>query len=69
MIDNALVEPERQLEVTEELAALLAIDGTVELECASRPPGGSQGPEALDSVRGHGLYVNQQTREGSRRRS
>jgi predicted RNA-binding Zn-ribbon protein involved in translation (DUF1610 family) len=32
VIDNALVEPGRQLEVTEELAALLEIDGTVELE-------------------------------------
>jgi hypothetical protein len=32
VIDNALVEPGRQLEVTEELAAMLDIDGTVELE-------------------------------------
>jgi predicted RNA-binding Zn-ribbon protein involved in translation (DUF1610 family) len=32
VIDNALVEPGRQLEVTEELAALLEIEGTVELE-------------------------------------
>ena len=32
MIDNALVEPGRQLEVTEELAQMLGIDGTVELE-------------------------------------
>ena len=32
VIDNALVEPGRQLEVTEELAAMLGIDGTVELE-------------------------------------
>jgi hypothetical protein len=32
VIDNALVEPGRQLEVTEELAGLLGIDGTVELE-------------------------------------
>jgi hypothetical protein len=32
VIDNALVEPGRQLEVTEELASLLDIDGTVELE-------------------------------------
>ncbi len=32
VIDNALVEPGRQLEVTEELASLLGIDGTVELE-------------------------------------
>ncbi len=32
VIDNALVEPGRQLELTEELAAILGIDGTVELE-------------------------------------
>lgn len=32
VIDNALVEPGRQLEVTEELASMLDIDGTVELE-------------------------------------
>ena len=32
VIDNALVEPGRQLEVTEALAAMLALDGTVELE-------------------------------------
>lgn len=32
VIDNALVEPGRQLEVTEALAALLGIDETVELE-------------------------------------
>ena len=32
MIDNALVEPGRQLEVTEALATMLGIDGTVELE-------------------------------------
>jgi predicted RNA-binding Zn-ribbon protein involved in translation (DUF1610 family) len=32
VIDNALVEPGRQLEVTERLAQLLGIDGTVELE-------------------------------------
>jgi predicted RNA-binding Zn-ribbon protein involved in translation (DUF1610 family) len=32
VIDNALVEPGRQLEVTEQLAAMLEIDGTVELE-------------------------------------
>ena len=32
VIDNALVEPGRQLEVTEELASILGIDGTVELE-------------------------------------
>ena len=32
VIDNALAEPGRQLEVTEELATMLGIDGTVELE-------------------------------------
>ena len=32
VIDNALVEPGRQLEVTEALAAMLVVDGTVELE-------------------------------------
>jgi hypothetical protein len=32
VIDNALVEPGRQLEVTEALATMLGIDGTVELE-------------------------------------
>jgi hypothetical protein len=32
VIDNALVEPGRQLEVTEALAALLGLDGTVEIE-------------------------------------
>jgi hypothetical protein len=32
VIDNALVEPGRQLEVTEALAQKLGIDGTVELE-------------------------------------
>jgi hypothetical protein len=32
VIDNALVEPGRQLEVTESLAAMLEIEGTVELE-------------------------------------
>ncbi len=32
VIDNALVEPGRQLEVTEALAGMLALDGTVELE-------------------------------------
>ena len=32
VIDNALVEPGRQLEVTEQLASMLGIDGTVELE-------------------------------------
>lgn len=32
VIDNALVEPGRQLEVTEALAAMLEIEGTIELE-------------------------------------
>ena len=32
VIDNALVEPGRQLEVTQGLATMLGIDGTVELE-------------------------------------
>ncbi|MGH3137551.1 MAG: hypothetical protein ACRDPV_13785 [Gaiellaceae bacterium] len=32
VIDNALVEPGRQLEVTEALAGMLGVDGTVELE-------------------------------------
>jgi len=32
VIDNALVEPGRQLEVTEALAKMLEIDETVELE-------------------------------------
>ena len=32
VIDNALVEPGRQLEVTEALAAMLGVDRTVELE-------------------------------------
>ncbi len=32
VIDNALVEPGRQLEVTDKLAQLLGIEGTVELE-------------------------------------
>jgi len=32
VIDNALVEPGRQLEVTEALARMLGIDGTVEIE-------------------------------------
>jgi len=32
VIDNALVEPGRQLEVTEALAKMLGVDGTVELE-------------------------------------
>jgi predicted RNA-binding Zn-ribbon protein involved in translation (DUF1610 family) len=41
VIDNALVEPGRQLEVTEALAALLGIDGTVELEWRFATSGGS----------------------------
>lgn len=32
VIDNALVEPGRQLEVTETLADMLGVDGTVEIE-------------------------------------
>ncbi len=32
VIDNALVEPGRQLEVTDALATMLGIEGTVELE-------------------------------------
>jgi hypothetical protein len=32
VIDNALVEPGRQLEVTEALATMLGLEGTVELE-------------------------------------
>jgi hypothetical protein len=32
VIDNALVEPGRQLEVTEALAGTLGIEGTVEIE-------------------------------------
>jgi hypothetical protein len=32
VIDNSLAEPGRQLEVTEALATMLGIDGTVELE-------------------------------------
>jgi len=32
VIDNALVEPGRQLEMTEALAGILGVDGTVELE-------------------------------------
>jgi hypothetical protein len=32
VIDNSLVEPGRQIEVTEALAQMLGIDGTVELE-------------------------------------
>jgi hypothetical protein len=32
VIDNALVEPGRQLEMTDALAGILGVDGTVELE-------------------------------------
>ena len=32
VIDNALIEPGRQLEVTEQLASMLGLEGTVELE-------------------------------------
>jgi hypothetical protein len=32
VIDNTLVEPGRQLEVTEGLARMLELDGTVEIE-------------------------------------
>ena len=41
VIDNALVEPGRQLEVTEELASMLDLDGTVELEWRVATSGGS----------------------------
>lgn len=40
VIDNALVEPGRQLEVTEALAEMLEIDGTVELEWRFATTGG-----------------------------
>ncbi len=40
VIDNALVEPGRQLEVTEALAAILGVDGTVELEWRFAAEGG-----------------------------
>jgi hypothetical protein len=40
VIDNALVEPGRQLEVTEALAGMLGIDGTVELEWRFAAEGG-----------------------------
>ena len=69
VIDNALVEPGRQLEVTEALAQKLGIDGTVELEWRFATSGSQRlGSAVLDPVRGHGLYVNQQTRKGSRSR-
>ena len=32
VIDNALVEPGRQVEITDALASMLGVDGTVELE-------------------------------------
>ena len=41
VIDNALVEPGRQLEVTEALAKKLDIDGTVELQWRFATAGGS----------------------------
>ena len=40
VIDNALVEPGRQLEVTEALASILGLDGTVELEWRFAAAGG-----------------------------
>jgi hypothetical protein len=40
VIDNALVEPGRQLEVTEALASTLGLDGTVELEWRFAASGG-----------------------------
>jgi len=40
VIDNTLVEPGRQLEVTEALAAMLGVDGTVELEWRFATEGG-----------------------------
>lgn len=41
VIDNALVEPGRQLEVTDALAKKLGIDGTVELQWRFATAGGS----------------------------
>ena len=41
VIDNALAEPGRQLEVTDALAKMLGIDGTVELEWRFATAGGS----------------------------
>lgn len=41
VIDNALVEPGRQLEVTEALASILGLDGTVELEWRFAVAGGT----------------------------
>jgi hypothetical protein len=40
VIDNTLVEPGRQLEVTEALAKKLGIDGTVELQWRFATSGG-----------------------------
>jgi hypothetical protein len=40
VIDNKLVEPGRQLEVTEALAKMLGIEGTVELEWRFATSGG-----------------------------
>jgi hypothetical protein len=40
VIDNALVEPGRQLEVTDALAGMLGLDGTVELEWRFAAEGG-----------------------------
>ncbi len=40
VIDNALVEPGRQLEVTEALASTLGLDGTIELEWRFAAAGG-----------------------------
>jgi len=40
VIDNDLVEPGRQLEVTQKLASMLGIDGTVELEWRFATGGG-----------------------------
>jgi hypothetical protein len=40
VIDNALVEPGRQLEVTEALGSILGLDGTVELEWRFAAAGG-----------------------------
>jgi predicted RNA-binding Zn-ribbon protein involved in translation (DUF1610 family) len=41
VIDNALVEPGRQLEVTDALAKMLGIHGTVELQWRFATTGGS----------------------------
>ena len=59
MIDNALVEPGRQLEVTEQLGDETArgFEGTVELEWrfADRRRGQAGRMRSLDPVRGLGL--------------